>query len=55
MQPTVHSTVNREAEKGREDFYRRAGGQNLAPLWRVLGSLVTEEPVAPVRAGDVAL
>ncbi|HZT52121.1 MAG TPA: cupin domain-containing protein, partial [Stellaceae bacterium] len=41
----LHS-VNREAEKGREDFYRRAGGQNLAPLWRVLGGLVTDEPVA---------
>jgi len=39
-------TVNREAEKGREEFYRRAGGQNLAPLWRVLGGLVTDEPVA---------
>jgi gentisate 1,2-dioxygenase len=40
------STVNREAEKGREEFYHRAGDQNLAPLWRVLGALVTDEPVA---------
>ena len=43
---TMAHTVNREAEKGREDFYRRAGGQHMAPLWRVLGGLVTDEPVA---------
>jgi len=43
---TMHATVNREAEKGREEFYHRAGAQNLAPLWRVLGGLVTDEPVA---------
>ena len=41
------ATVNRAAEKGREDFYHRAGGQHLAPLWRVLGGLVTDEPVSP--------
>jgi gentisate 1,2-dioxygenase len=43
---TMLATVNREAEKGREEFYGRARGQNLAPLWRVLGGLVTNEPVA---------
>ncbi len=43
---TMLSTVNREAEKGREGFYERAGGQHLAPLWRVLGGLVTNEPIA---------
>jgi gentisate 1,2-dioxygenase len=37
-------SVNREAEKGRSDFYRRAKGQHLAPLWRVLHGLVTETP-----------
>jgi gentisate 1,2-dioxygenase len=37
-------SVNREAEAGRQDFYGRAGTQNLAPLWRVLHGLVAEEP-----------
>ena len=36
------------SEAGREDFYRRAGGQNLAPLWTQLASMVTEQPVTPV-------
>ncbi len=36
------------ADKGREDFYRRAGGQNLAPLWTQRARMVTEEPVTPV-------
>jgi gentisate 1,2-dioxygenase len=40
-------TVDRAAEKGREEFYRRAGSRNLAPLWRVLGGLVTDEPATP--------
>ncbi|HYL33615.1 MAG TPA: gentisate 1,2-dioxygenase [Stellaceae bacterium] len=43
-------TVNPANERGREGFYQRAGGQNLAPLWRVLGALVTDEPVSPVKA-----
>ena len=38
------STVNRAAEAGRTDFYRRASAKNLAPLWRVLHGLVTETP-----------
>jgi len=42
--------VNREAEKGRQEFYGRAVTQNLAPLWRVLGAIVTDEPVTPVKA-----
>lgn len=37
-------TVNRAAEEGRTPFYDRAREKNLAPLWRVLGGLVTEEP-----------
>lgn len=37
-------TVDREAEKGRGDFYGRAKTENLAPLWRVLHGLVTAEP-----------
>ncbi len=37
-------TVNRAAEVGRTPFYDRASEQHLAPLWRVLGGLVTEEP-----------
>jgi len=42
-------TVNREAEKGRQEFYGRAGKENLAPLWRVLGSLVLDEPKSPCQ------
>jgi len=38
-------TVDRDAEKGRADFYQRAGQQHLAPLWRVLHGLVTATPV----------
>jgi gentisate 1,2-dioxygenase len=38
-------TVDRQAEAGRGDFYRRASQQHLAPLWRVLHGLVTERPV----------
>lgn len=37
-------TVDRAAEAGREPFYERARERNLAPLWRVLGGLVTETP-----------
>lgn len=37
-------TVNREAEVSRVHFYDRAREKSLAPLWRVLGGLVTEEP-----------
>src|SRR6185312_2307288 len=37
-------TVDLEAEKGRAPFYERARGRHLAPLWRVLGGLVTDEP-----------
>jgi gentisate 1,2-dioxygenase len=39
------ATVDRAAEAGRADFYRRASSQHLAPLWRVLHGLVTEQPV----------
>lgn len=37
-------TVDRVAELDRAPFYRRASEQHLAPLWRVLGGLVTETP-----------
>ncbi len=37
-------TVNLEAEAGRSEFYERATSESLAPLWRVLGGLVTETP-----------
>jgi gentisate 1,2-dioxygenase len=33
-------------EEVREAFYQRIGGQNLAPLWKSLASLVTPEPVS---------
>lgn len=39
-------TVDREAEATRTPFYDRAAIENLAPLWRVLGGLVTPEPKA---------
>lgn len=37
-------TVNRQAEAGRAPFYEKASRENLAPLWRVLGGLVTDSP-----------
>lgn len=40
-------TVDRAAEAARTPFYDRARAQSLAPLWRVLGGLVTEEPRSP--------
>jgi len=40
-------TVDRAAEAARSPFYGRAQKLNLAPLWRVLGGLVTEEPKSP--------
>jgi gentisate 1,2-dioxygenase len=40
-------TVDREAEKGRMEFYGRASDQHLAPLWRVLGGLVLDQPKSP--------
>lgn len=40
-------TVDRAAEAGRTPFYDRARNQSLAPLWRVLGGLVAEEPKSP--------
>jgi len=44
------ATVDRLAEAGRSDFYQRAASQRLAPLWRVLGGLVTESPKTPCIA-----
>jgi gentisate 1,2-dioxygenase len=44
MDDGLVDTVNRAAEAGRAPFYDRARTQNLAPLWRVLGGLVTEQP-----------
>lgn len=38
-------TVDRDAEAGRGEFYERATKESLAPLWRVLGGLVTATPV----------
>jgi gentisate 1,2-dioxygenase len=49
MDSDLAPTVNREAEKGRQEFYRRAETEHLAPLWRVLGGLVTDEPASPVK------
>jgi gentisate 1,2-dioxygenase len=43
-------TVNRAAEAARAPFYEKARTQNLAPLWRVIGGLVPEEPVTPCKA-----
>lgn len=40
-------TVDQTAEEGRTPFYARARSYNLAPLWRVLGGLVTELPKSP--------
>jgi gentisate 1,2-dioxygenase len=40
----VLSTVDPAAEAGRRPFYDKAAAHNLAPLWRVLQGLVTDEP-----------
>ncbi|KRB78854.1 gentisate 1,2-dioxygenase [Sphingomonas sp. Root710] len=58
MDDGMVETVNRAAEAGRSPFYDRARQQNLAPLWRVLGGLVTEFPRSTAvpaiwRYGDV--
>ena len=47
MDDGMVATVDQVAERDRLAFYDRAGAQNLAPLWRVLGGLVTEEPKSP--------
>jgi len=44
MQNGFVDTVNVAAEEAREPFYTRAASQNLTPLWRVLGGLVTDVP-----------
>jgi len=44
MNDGMVETVNRAAEAGRQGFYDRARGENLAPLWRVLHGLVTKTP-----------
>jgi gentisate 1,2-dioxygenase len=36
-----------QASPEREDYYRRIGGSNLAPLWEVLRGLVPREPRTP--------
>jgi gentisate 1,2-dioxygenase len=40
-------TVDVVAEQGRTPFYDRAAKEHLAPLWRVLGGLVTDQPRSP--------
>lgn len=40
--------VTPEIATERADYYRRIGEQGLTPLWEVLSSLVTREPVSPV-------
>ena len=47
MDDGMVETVDRAAERDRLEFYDRAREQNLSPLWRVLGGLVTEEPRSP--------
>lgn len=37
-------SVNLAAEPGRMNFYERARGRHLAPLWHVLHGLVTDQP-----------
>lgn len=46
-QTGIVETVDLKAEEGRTPFYARAQSRNLAPLWRVLGGLVTEVPRSP--------
>ena len=42
--PGILPSVNLSAEAGRMDFYERARSHHLAPLWRVLHGLVTDQP-----------
>ena len=44
MNDGIVATVDRNAEEGRSPFYGRAARHHLAPLWRVLGGLVTDRP-----------
>ena len=39
----------------REAFYERISKRDLAPLWKVMSSVVTKEPVTRVRAARLAL
>ncbi|MYM85884.1 gentisate 1,2-dioxygenase [Rugamonas sp. FT82W] len=45
-------TVDLSAEPGRQEFYQRADGKSLAPLWRVLHGLVTATPQPPCTAAQ---
>ncbi len=40
---------NAKTPPEREDFYRRIRPHNLAPLWEVLGDLITPEPTSDCR------
>src|SRR5262249_57559284 len=51
-------SATREPNPKRRDFYDRIGRHDLAPLWEVLGTLVTSAPVTPClpalwKYGDV--
>jgi gentisate 1,2-dioxygenase len=46
MNPSATATVS-TVDASRSDFYQRAAGRSLAPLWKVLHGLVTETPVSP--------
>ena len=43
----MDATPNRTPE--REAFYREISPHNLAPLWDVLHTVVTKEPVSPAK------
>ena len=40
---------NAKTPPEREDFYRRIRPHNLAPLWEVLGDLITPQPTSDCR------
>ena len=42
-------------EAVRQDFYNRIAGKDMAPLWKVMNSVVTKEPVTRCAAARLAL
>src|ERR1041384_7659123 len=48
--PDDKITPRHNIEPVRREFYERIGKRNLAPLWEVLGQLVTAEPNSIIKA-----
>jgi gentisate 1,2-dioxygenase len=46
--PSAQDGTRPDVKEQRAEFYRRIGGNNLTPLWEVLGALVPRQPRSPV-------